>query len=169
MILEPKSDLFMEETMSFYTTNELTTFDFSQSAVISMRLKGNEFLITVSDVIISEKNSQNQELRSMGTDEMTIKFMDINEFQFVLDGYTLYNMDDTVSEKREDKLLDREKYEPLMKELCGCPIYQIEKKGGDYCIYIDTDEQKESYTVRITASQDKEEWERFRNLPAEYR
>ena len=46
-------------------------------------------------------------------------------------------MDDTVSEKREDKELSKEEYEPLMKELCGCPIYQIEQKEGDYCIYID--------------------------------
>lgn len=155
--------------MSFYTTNELTTFDFSQSAVVSMSFNGEEFLITVSDVIISEKNSQNQELRSMGTDEMTIKFMDINEFWFILDGYTLYNMDDTVSEKREDKPLTKEEYESLMKELCGCPVYQIEKKDDGYFIYIDTDEQKESYTIRITASQDKAEWERFRNIPAQYR
>lgn len=155
--------------MSFYTTNELATLDFSQSAVVSMKQNEKEFIITVSDVIISEKNSQNQEFRAMGTDEMTVRFKELTEFHFILDGYTLYNMDDTVSEKREDKQLSKEEYEPLMKELCGCPVYQIEQKEGSYYIYIDTDEQKESYTIRIDASQDKEEWERFRNLPAEYR
>lgn len=105
----------------------------------------------------------------MGTDEMTVRFKGLREFAFILDGYTLYNMDDTVSEKREDKALSKEEYAPLMEGLCGCPVYQIEQKEDGYYIYIDTDEQKESYTIRLAASQDKEEWERFRNLPAEYR
>ena len=43
------------------------------------------------------------------------------------------------------------------------------KKETDYYMYIDTDNQTEGYTFQVTAREDRQEWERFRNLPQEYR
>ena len=154
--------------MGFISRQELQTFDFSQSVVLDMKQKPDAFQITVSDVIISAGNSQNQELRSMGTNEMKITLEQVSEFYFLLDGYTLYNMDDTIAEKTEDTALPKEEYEPLFSSLKEAPIEQIEQRDGYYFIYLDTDEQKVSYTIKIKAERDRTEWERFRNLPSEY-
>ena len=100
---------------------------------------------------------------------MKITLEQVSEFYFLLDGYTLYNMDDTIAEKTEDTALPKEEYEPLFSSLKEAPIEQIEQRDGYYFIYLDTDEQKVSYTIKIKAERDRTEWERFRNLPNEYR
>ena len=78
-------------------------------------------------------------------------------------------MDDSIREQQPDTELSQEEYMALLPELKGCPIDKIEKKETDYYMYIDTDNQTEGYTFQVTAREDRQEWERFRNLPQEYR
>ena len=155
--------------MSFTTENELSTFDFSQSAVSEMQLQNNRVVVKVMDVIISRDNSQNREYRSMATDDLTLELLQVEGVKVIRDGYTIYNMDDSIREQQPDTELSQEEYMALLPELKGCPIDKIEKKETDYYMYIDTDNQTEGYTFQVTAREDRQEWERFRNLPQEYR
>ncbi len=155
--------------MSFTTENELSTFDFSQSAVSEIQLLNNRVVIKVMDVIISKDNSQNREYRSMATDDLTLELLQVEGVKVIRDGYTIYNMDDSIREQQPDTELSQEEYMALLPELKGCPIDKIEKKETDYYMYIDTDNQTEGYTFQVTAREDRQEWERFRNLPQEYR
>lgn len=155
--------------MSFTTQNELNTFDFSQSAVSEIQISDRRVVIKVIDVIISKDNSQNTEYRSMATDDMTLELLQVEKVKVIRDGYTIYNMDDSIREEQPDVELSREEYMKLLPKLKGCPIDKIEKIGADYYMYVDTDEQTEGYTFQVTAKEDRQEWERFRNLPQEYR
>lgn len=155
--------------MSFTTTNELDTFEFSQSAISEIQILNQRVMIKVIDVIIYQSNSQNKEYRSMATDDLTLSLLHVKEIKVVRDGYTIYNMDDSIREQQPDVELSQEEYMTLLPELKGCPVDGIEKKGEDYYMYVDTENQTEGYTFKITAKEDRQEWERFRNLPQEYR
>lgn len=155
--------------MSFTTKNEISTFDFSQSAVSEIQMLDQRVVIKVIDVIISKDNSQNTEYRSMATDDLILELLQVEKVRVIRDGYTIYNMDDSIREQQPDVELSQEEYMKLLPELKGCPIDKIEKKEEDYYMYIDTDQQTEGYTFQVTAQEDRQEWERFRNLPQEYR
>ena len=75
--------------MSFTTENELSTFDFSQSAVSEIQLLNNRVVIKVMDVIISKDNSQNREYRSMATDDLTLELLQVEGVKVIRDGYTI--------------------------------------------------------------------------------
>ncbi len=155
--------------MSYMSKNELKTFDFSQSEISSIKIDDKNVSLVVFDVIINENNPENTGFRKMATNELTLELLKVSEVCFIKDGYTIRDMDGKIREKKEDEILGKEDYQALIKGFGGLMLAGIEKDDGYYKIYVDTEESLVSYTIKVKAESDVAEWERFRNLPDEYK
>lgn len=152
--------------MAYSTHDEIANFDFSESTIIEITGKENQLDIRCTDVIIPTSNSQNTDVERMGTDELLIRFKDMQEMEVQKDGYGIYNLDDTIREEIPDKPIQREEGGKLFEMLEGQAIYSITKENGYYQICIDTAETEVSYTLKVQAQTEQENWESHHRLPA---
>ena len=153
----------------FNSKNEISSFDFSQSALVGMMIKQDRIVFEIEDVIIRANNSQNNQYRDMATNELVLELTEISEIKIIRDGYIVRDMDDKIREQVDDVIINEDEYSDLIEKIKGCPIVEIACEDGKYHVFVDTEEYTESYSIFITAKNDIEEWERFRNLPDEYR
>ena len=69
-----------------------------------------------------------------------------------------------LKEKKEDRVVSADAYTEEFKKLIGCVIYTLKKEGDIYEISIDTEDH--TYLIKVSGTEDTEEWERFLNLDA---
>lgn len=153
----------------FKTTDEIKKFDFSQSALVDMKIKSDRVVLAITDVIILADNSQNNQFRAMATNDLVLELTDIKNIEMIRDGYIVRDMDGKVREQVDDIVIEESNYKKTIEAIVGYPIVEIALEDGKYHIFIDTEDYTESYSIFVEAGHDMEEWERFRNLPDEYR
>ena len=148
--------------MSFFTENEVETFDFSEAHIGELRFGLGPFYMLLDNVKILEKNSCNRDVRTMRTNGLTFRITDPQIVAVTEEGYKLYNADGVLQKKVPDRRVAPEEYAELCKELEDAVVYKLEKTGDIYRISIDGEEHE--YTMEIKGSGDTEEWARFMNL-----
>lgn len=154
--------------MKYKTINEITTFDFSQSKIVDIKTSGDKLIFDLTDVIIDTTNSCNEEVEKMGTEELTLTFT-VSDIEACEDGYTVYNNDDTVYEKVEDKVIPVVAMPQFYEDIKDNFLAGIEFEDGEYRVLVDTEDPTVSYTIKIKATEDNEEWDAHHRLPAHLR
>ena len=135
--------------MKYKTTNELAGFDFTEAYIGEIRAMSDTFTIGLDNVKILPENTKNRDIRKMRTNELVLKIRDANG---------------NLKEKKEDRVVAADAYTEEFKKLIGCVIYTLKKEGDIYEISIDTEDH--TYLIRVSGTEDTEEWERFLNLDA---
>ena len=150
--------------MKYKTTNELAGFDFTEAYIGEIRAMSDTFTIGLDNVKILPENTKNRDIRKMRTNELVLKIRDAKIVDFVEEGYKVYDANGNLKEKKEDRVLAADAYTEEFKKLIGCVIYTLKKEGDIYEISIDTEDH--TYLLRVSGTEDTEEWERFLNLDA---
>lgn len=150
----------------YHTADELGTFDFTQAMIYEIREYRDQIIFDLGYVTIHGTNSCNRDVRDMGTNELQLKLQGVSEKTLILEGYQLFDADGNLKERYEDVVIAQEDLPQVYEELKESSIYSLEKKGQDYCFYIDTEER--TYSFIITAEGDSQEWERFMNKTPTY-
>ncbi len=150
--------------MKYKTTNELSGFDFLDAYIGEIRALSDTFTMVLDNVKILPDNSKNRDIRKMRTNELELKIQNAKITDFVEEGYKIYDADGNLKEKKEDRPVSEADYTKEFEKLSGCVIYTLEKTGDTYEFSIDTEDH--TYLLRVSGSEDTEEWERFLNLDA---
>ena len=145
--------------MGYRTVDEFGGFDFKDAHVTSMERRNGHFIAVLDDVKILPSNSCNRDIREMRTNELVLKLNDAVVEEFILEGCKIYDADGVLLEEREDTAVELSEYDKTLKEMDDRYIYEITKENDIYTIYIDGDE--DSYMIKVKASHDTQEWEKF--------
>ncbi|MCI5586271.1 MAG: subtilin biosynthesis sensor protein SpaK [Lachnospiraceae bacterium] len=145
--------------MGYRTVDEFDGFDFKDAHITSMERRNGHFIAVLDDVKILPSNSCNRDIREMRTNELVLKLNDAVVEEFILEGCKIYDADGVLQEAREDTTVESSEYDKTLKEMEDRYIYEITKENDIYTIYIDGDE--DSYMIKVKASHDTQEWEKF--------
>lgn len=150
--------------MKYQTTNELSGFDFTDAYIGEIRAMSDTFTMVLDNVTILPENSKNRDIRKMRTNALVLKIRGAKITDFVEEGYKIYDADGNLKEKKEDRPVPEEDYTEEFKKLLECVIHTLEKTEDVYEFSIDTEDH--TYLLRVSGTEDCEEWERFFNLDA---
>lgn len=145
--------------MGYRTVDEFDGFDFKDAHITLMERRNGHFIAVLDDVKILPSNSCNRDIREMRTNELVLKLNDAVVEEFILEGCKIYDADGVLQETREDTAVESSEYDKTLKEMEDRYIYEITKENDIYTIYIDGDE--DSYMIKVKASHDTQEWEKF--------
>lgn len=150
--------------MKYATTNEWNHFSFAEAYISEIQKINGCFQFTLDNVSIHPENSQNRDIREMRANELYFKIQDGEIEQLVEEGYKVYNADGKLMEQYEDRNIQPESYNEVLKSLAdgeSC-IYSLEKAENTYIFTIDASNER-TYVLRILGTRDIEEWNRFLN------
>lgn len=150
----------------YHTVDELENFDFAQAQIYEIREYRDQIIFDLGYVTIRGTNSCNRDVRDMGTQELQLKLQGVSQKTLILEGYKLFDADGNPKGSCEDEVISQENLTQAYEELKESSIYSLEKKGKEYCFYLDT--QERTYSFVITAEHDSQEWERFMNKTPSY-
>ncbi len=145
--------------MGYITKNELNNFDFKNSYIGEMVQDTHSFYAILDNVTILSSNSTNRDIRDMRTNNLKLTIPEGTIISLVEEGYKVYDADGNLSDSVEDKEIQSEKYNEVLKDLENCTIYGITKTGEIYGIEIDTEDH--TYVMKVRGDCDVEEWEKF--------
>lgn len=150
----------------FHTKNELEHFDFAGAEVIEAKAYRDQIIFQLGFVKILPENTCNRDIRVMGTNELTLKFLEVTQYTYVEEGYKVFDADGNLMNTVGDKTLQGEQALKAITTMENMTIYSIEKTENEYRISLDGLEQ--TFLVVLQANGDSQEWERFRNVEASY-
>ena len=84
----------------------------------------------------------------------------------VEEGYKVFDANGNPMKEVEDTVIAEENYFSTISDLSEGIIYSLEKEENTYIFSIDAANER-TYELKVSASHDVEEWERFFNLEAE--
>lgn len=147
--------------MRFSTENELSTFDFTDSYVGALQMGLGTFCAVLDNVKILETNSKNRDVRTMRTNGLELRIYDAQIAEIIEEGCKVYDADGVLQKELPDQTVPTERYADLFAQLEGAAVYGVKKDAAHYEIGMDGEEH--SYTICLTGSKDREEWDRFMN------
>lgn len=150
--------------MKYSTTNEWDHFGFSEAYISDIQKISGCLQLTLDQVMIHPENSQNRDIRQMRTNGLNLKIQDAEVERLVEEGCKVYNADGKLIEQYEDKEIQPECYNEILKSLTdgeSC-IYSLEKKENTYIFTIDASSDH-TYVLYVSGTRDTEEWNRFLN------
>ena len=145
--------------MGYRTVDELENFDLKDAHISNMEISSGHLFVTLDIVTIKSSNSCNRDIRDMRTNDLEFKLQDAQIEYMIKEGYKLYNADGVLQNEVPDEQIAPENYTAAMKELVECYVYEITKEQEGYLIDIDGEES--TYKIKVKASHDVEEWEKF--------
>lgn len=148
--------------MGYRTKDELGHFDFRDAQIDEIREENGHLYFELGYVAILGTNSCNRDIRTMGTNALTLQLYQVSEKRLVREGYRHYDADGNLKGQQEDEVISPEDISALYEELAGSVIYQLERSGEEYRFLIDGEER--TYALAIKAEHDIEAWERFMNI-----
>ena len=151
--------------MGYRTKNELEHFDFKEALIDEIREENGHLYVELGYVTILGNNSCNRDIRTMGTNALTLQLYQVSEKRLVREGYKHYDADGNLKGQQEDEVIPPEEISGLYQELAGSVIFHLEKSGEQYRFLIDGEER--TYACTVKAEHDIEEWERFMNIQNE--
>ncbi len=148
--------------MKYATRDEFEHFDFSEAYIQDIQVMQGLFHFYLDNVTILPENSCNRDIRKMRTNNFVMKMEGCTVEAIVEEGYKHYNADGKLIHAYEDVQVNPEEYGKVLKSFSEGMIYSAEKQEEEYRFYVDGKDEK-TYLLRIKASADVEEWERFLN------
>lgn len=152
--------------MKYKTTDELQNFSFTDAYIGDIQVTNGFFHMELDNVIILPENSCNCDIRKMRTNGLVLKLEDFEITSLVEEGYKVFDANGKPMNAVEDAVISEQEHFSVMKELTEGVIYSLEKKEDTYIFSIDASNER-TYELKIRASHDFEEWERFLNLAEE--
>ncbi len=153
--------------MGYYTKNEIENFAFTQSPIFETKEYRDQFILELGYVVIKANNSCNRDVFDMGTNELKLRLYEVSEMQITKLGCKIYNADGKLMSEREDEVVPKEEQKQVLESWNGGlgQIIAFERKDGVYQFDIETED--DLYLFEVKATENSQEWERFRRLPAE--
>lgn len=149
--------------MKYKTTDEWNNFSFADAYVGDIQATSGFFHMELDNVKILSENSCNRDIRKMRTNGLVLKLEDYKIVSFIEEGYKLYDANGKPMKVVEDTVIEEKDYNSELKELVEGVIYTLEKEEDTYIFSIDAVNER-TYELKVQASHDVEEWERFFNL-----
>lgn len=152
--------------MGYYTTDEFEHFYFSGAQILEIKEYRDQLIFHLGYVTILPENSCNRDVREMGTNELTLKFLHVTDITITLEGYKVFDADGNLKEKYEDEVIEKKEFQAVYETLKGSEIYGVRKEGNAYTFYLDMEER--TYLFTVTAESNSQEWQRFMNKENTY-
>ena len=149
--------------MKYKTTDEWNNFSFTDAYVGDIQATSGFFHMELDNVKILSENSCNRDIRKMRTNGLVLKLEDYKIVSFIEEGYKLYDANGKPMKVVEDTVIEEKDYNSGLKELVEGVIYTLEKAEDTYIFSIDAVNER-TYELKVQASHDVEEWERYLNL-----
>lgn len=149
--------------MKYKTTDEWKNFSFTDAYVGDIQATNGFFHMELDNVKILPENSCNRDIRKMRTNGLVLKLEDYVITSFIEEGYKLFDANGKPMKVVEDTVIAEEDYTTVLKEVIEGVIYTMEKEEDTYIFSIDAVNER-TYELKVKASHDVEEWERFFNL-----
>ncbi len=150
--------------MKYNTTNELDHFNFSEAYITAIQKRNGYIQLTLDNVTIMPDNSCNRDIREMRTNGLNLKILDGEVALLVQEGYKVYNPDGKLTGQYEDRQVEPEQYNDVLKMLSdgGSCIYSLKQDDNVYMFAIDGGDER-TYMLKIHGTRNMEEWDRFLN------
>lgn len=152
--------------MKYKTTDEWKNFSFAEAYIGDVQVTNGFFHMELDNVKILPENSCNRDIRKMRTNGLVLKLEDFVITSLVEEGYKVFDANGNSIKEVEDTVIAEEDYFSTINELTDGIIYSLEKEENTYIFSIDAANER-TYELKVSASHDIEEWERFYNLEAE--
>lgn len=149
--------------MKYKTTDEWKNFSFTDAYVGDIQATNGFFHMELDNVKILPENSCNRDIRKMRTNGLVLKLEDYVITSFIEEGYKLFDANGKPMKVVEDTVIAEEDYTTVLKEVIEGVIYTMEKEEDTYIFSIDAVNER-TYELKVKASHDVEEWERFFSL-----
>lgn len=149
--------------MKYKTTDEWKNFSFTDAYVGDIQETNGFFHMELDNVKILPENSCNRDIRKMRTNGLVLKLEDYVITSFIEEGYKLFDANGKPMKVVEDTVIAEEDYATVLKEIIEGVIYTMEKEEDTYIFSIDAVNER-TYELKVKASHDVEEWERFFSL-----
>lgn len=150
--------------MKYNTTNELDHFNFSEAYITAIQKRNGYIQLTLDNVTIMPDNTCNRDIREMRTNGLNLKILDGEVALLVQEGYKVYNPDGKLTGQYEDRQVEPEQYNDVLKMLSdgGSCIYSLKQDDNVYMFAIDGGDER-TYMLKIHGTRNMEEWDRFLN------
>lgn len=149
--------------MKYKTTDEWQNFSFAEAYIGDIQATNGFFHMELDNVKILPENSCNRDIRKMRTNGLLLKLEDFAITSLVEEGYKVFDANGNPMKVVEDDVIAEQDYTSVLKELVEGVIYTLEKEEDTYIFSIDAVNER-TYELKVKASHDVEEWERFFNL-----
>lgn len=153
--------------MGYYTKNEIENFGFTQAQIFEVKEYRDQMIFDLGYVIIKASNSCNRDVFDMGTNELRLRLYEVSNIRITRLGCKIYNADGKLMQENPDEVLKKEQNEEIFESWSGGigQITAMRRENGRYSFDVETEE--ELYLLEVTATENSQEWERFRRLPTE--
>lgn len=153
--------------MKYTTKDELQHFSFSEAYIGEVEITSGLFHMGLANVTILPENSCNRDIREMRTNKLTLKLEEFAIMSLVEEGYQVFNPDGKLMRTVEDAVVAQGHQFSVIKGFEEGSIYSLEKQENSYIFLIDAPNGR-TYQLKVNASHDVEEWDRFLNRTEEY-
>ncbi|MCI9082570.1 MAG: subtilin biosynthesis sensor protein SpaK [Lachnospiraceae bacterium] len=148
--------------MKYMTRDEFEHFDFSEAYIQDIQVMQGLFHFYLDNVTILPENSCNRDIRKMRANNFVMKMEECTVEAIVEEGFQHYDADGKLLHVYEDAQVDPKKHGSVLKSFSEGMIYSASKQDKEYLFFIDGNDEK-TYQLRLRASADVEEWDRFLN------
>ncbi len=154
--------------MGYYTKNEIENFAFTQAQIFEIKEYRDQIILDLGYVIIKANNSCNRDVFDMGTNELRLRLYEVSDIQITRLGCKIYNADGKLMSESPDEVLKKGQQEQIFEAWNGglAQISAMRHEAGKYSFDVETEE--DLYLFEVIATENSQEWERFRRLPSEY-
>ncbi len=153
--------------MGYYTKNEIENFAFTQAQIFEMKEYRDQIIFDLGYVIIKASNSCNRDVFDMGTNELRLRLYEVSDIRITRLGYKTYNADGKLMSEIPDEVLEKEQQQEVFENWKGGlgQITAMRHEAGKYSFDVETEE--DLYLLEVEATDNSQEWEKFRRLPSE--
>lgn len=153
--------------MGYYTKNEIENFAFTQAQIFEIKEYRDQIIFDLGYVIIKASNSCNRDVFDMGTNELRLRLYEVSDIRITRLGYKTYNADGKLMNESPDEVLAKEKQQEVFENWEGGlgQITAMRHEAGKYSFDVETEE--DLYLLEVKATDNSQEWERFRRLPSD--
>lgn len=154
--------------MGYYTKNEIENFAFTQAQIFEVKEYRDQLILDLGYVIIKANNSCNRDVFDMGTNELRLRLYGVSDIKITRLGCKIYNADGKLMSESPDEVLAKEQQEQIFETWNGGlgQITAMRHETEKYSFDVETEE--DLYLFEVAATENSQEWERFRRLPSEY-
>lgn len=160
--------------MKYKAVNEINHFNFKDAQIehVNVDTAKQEIIFSLSAVIVTPENSQNENFTYSYAGDMTVHFYGAGIQVAVKEGYKYYDANDVLVEEVPDTELSTLELSALLKKLSGAYFWnmtQIEESQNQtghelYLIGIDLgDEDNTTYWLQVAFDEIVMEWDRYMN------
>ncbi|MCR4716306.1 MAG: hypothetical protein K5656_03910 [Lachnospiraceae bacterium] len=156
--------------MKFNSIDEIDKFSFKDAEIREYKSDQDAIEFTIEALIVKQNNSQNTNYTDSYADTAYLRLDKGEILSAFKEGYSYYDANDKLIEKKEDEKLSLEETNSLLKSSKGAYLYEIKYEDDKYSLaieFIDGDQfdpaDSTSYYVFIKADSLTVSWDRYLN------